>query len=90
MVLTYWVFYGTVFFLLAYLGVIAAEKSKKMFSKAQNLDSIEEKYEQLRKARREMLVLLNNLTRLATLLLGTIMRRKRKRKGDGEADIQDR
>ena len=60
MVFTFWVFYATILFFICYMFLMAFEKGKKMLSKEKLMDQIEEKYEDLRKARREMLVMKNN------------------------------
>ena len=56
MVFTTWILYSSLFCFVAYMGVMALEKGKKFLRKEKVKDQIEDRYDVLRVARREMLV----------------------------------
>jgi hypothetical protein len=87
MVFTTWALYSSLFCFVAYMATIAMDKGKKYIGKGKLLDQIEDKYDSLRTARREMKVLIA-LT-VATLLLGLVPWREREGSLNGEGDLQD-
>lgn len=90
MVFTNWVLYSSLFFFVAYMGSIALEKGKKYIGKGKLLDQIEDKYDSLRVARREMIVIHFTQFLLATLLLGIVLRRAIEGGFNGEGDLPSR
>lgn len=56
MVFTTWILYSSLLCFVSYMGVMVLEKGKKFIRKEKVRDEIEDKYDVLRVARREMLV----------------------------------
>lgn len=81
MVFTYWVFYATMAFFVCYMFLMAFEKGKKLMSKEKLMDQIEVKYEDLRKARREMLVIIKINMIISNITTGhsLVVREKRRK-----------
>lgn len=56
-IFTYWVLGATIMTFVCYISLIGFEKGSKYIKSTKLLDQIEDKYDNLRTARREMLVI---------------------------------